>query len=56
MIFYTKLNNRLLQPLLAVNQPQAPPTLRQTLATIDHHVNDYIAQARLKPTALTPTL
>jgi hypothetical protein len=49
-IFYTKLNNRLLQPLLAADQPQAPPPLRQAQTTIDHHVNDYIAQARLKPT------
>jgi hypothetical protein len=49
-IFYTKLNNRLLQPLLAADQPQAPPPLRQALTTIDHHVNDYNAQARLKPT------
>jgi hypothetical protein len=50
-IFYTKLNNRLLQPLLAADQPPAPAGLRQALATIDHHVDDYIAQARLKPTA-----
>ncbi len=50
-IFYTKLNNHLLQPLLAADQPQAPPTLRQALTTINHHVNDYINQARLKPPA-----
>jgi predicted MarR family transcription regulator len=48
-IFYTKLHERLLRPLTAANQPQAPPELRQALATIDHHVNDYIARARLKP-------
>jgi hypothetical protein len=48
-IFYTKLNERLLRPLTAANQPQAPPALRHALATIDHHVNDYIARARLKP-------
>jgi hypothetical protein len=48
-IFYTKLNNRLLQPLLAADQPQAPPDLRHALATINHHVNDYITQARLQP-------
>jgi hypothetical protein len=45
-VFYTKINNRLLRPLLAADQPQAPPGLRQALATIDHHVTDYIAQAR----------
>jgi hypothetical protein len=50
-IFYTKLNNRLLQPLLAADRPQAPARLRQALATIDHHVDDYIAQARLTPVA-----
>ena len=48
-IFYTKLHDRLLRPLTAADQPQAPPGLRQALATIDHHVNDYIARARLKP-------
>jgi hypothetical protein len=48
-IFYTKLHDRLLRPLAAADQPQAPPALRHALATIDHHVNDYIAQARLKP-------
>src|SRR5262249_16039594 len=30
-IFYTKLHDRLLRPLLAANQPQAPPELRQAL-------------------------
>lgn len=49
-IFYTKLNNRLLQPLLCANQPAAPPPLRQALATIDQHIDNYIAHARLKPT------
>jgi hypothetical protein len=52
-MFYTKLNNRLLQPLLGADQPQAPPGLRQALATIDRHVNDYIAQARLGPLSKT---
>jgi hypothetical protein len=50
-IFYTKLHNRLLRPLAAADQPQAPPALRQALAVIDHHVDDYIARARLKPAA-----
>ena len=27
-VFYTKLHNRLLRPLLAADQPQAPPALR----------------------------
>jgi hypothetical protein len=50
-IFYTKLYNRLLRPLAAADQPQAPPALRQALGVIDHHVDDYIARARLKPAA-----
>jgi hypothetical protein len=50
-IFYTKPCNRLLRPLAAADQPQAPPALYQALAVIDHHVDDYIAQARLKPAA-----
>ena len=50
-IFYTKLCNRLLRPLAAADQPQAPPALRQALTVINHHVEDYIARARLKPAA-----
>jgi hypothetical protein len=46
-VFYTKLHNRLLRPLLAANQPQAPPALRQALRAIDQHVDDYITRARL---------
>jgi hypothetical protein len=48
-IFYTELYNRLLRPFVATDQPQAPPELRQALATIDHHDDDYIDRARLKP-------
>src|SRR5580658_4116548 len=47
-IFYTKLHNRLLRPLLAADQPQAPIELRAALRTIDHHIDDYITRARLK--------
>jgi len=46
-VFYTKLHNRLLRPLLAAEQPQAPPALRQALRAIDQHVDDYITRARL---------
>jgi len=46
-IFYTRLHNRLLRPLMAADQAQAPPELRQALHDIDHHVDDYINQARL---------
>jgi hypothetical protein len=50
-IFYTKLHNRLLRPLIAADQPQAPPDLRHALTTIDKHVEDYITRARLKTAA-----
>ena len=46
-VFYTKLHNRLLRPLMAADQPQAPPGLRQALRAIDQHVDDYITRARL---------
>ena len=50
-IFYTKVYNRLLTPLIAADQPQAPSELRTALSTIDRHVNDYIARARLPQAA-----
>jgi hypothetical protein len=46
-VFYTKLYNRLLLPLTAADQPQAPADLRVALATITRHVDDYAARARL---------
>ncbi len=46
-VFYTKLHNRLLRPLLAADQPQAPPDLRQALRAIDQHVDHYISRAGL---------
>jgi hypothetical protein len=46
-VFYTKLHNRLLRPLMAADQPPAPPELRQAPRAIDQHVDDYIKQARL---------
>jgi hypothetical protein len=48
---FTKVYNRLLRPLGAADQLQAPPGLRRALAVIDRHVDDYIAKARLKPAA-----
>jgi hypothetical protein len=50
-IFYTKIHNRLLVPLTAADQPQAPPELRHALRTLDRHVQDYTLQARLKRAA-----
>jgi hypothetical protein len=46
-IFYTKVHDRLLRPLIAADQPPAPTELRQALATIDQHVHAYTDHARL---------
>ncbi len=51
IIFYTKLHNRLLRPLLAADQPQAPAGLRAAPRAIDQHVDDYIHHARLTKAA-----
>jgi hypothetical protein len=50
-VFYTKLHNRLLRPLLAADPPQAPPELRAALRAIDQHIGTYITRARLSPAA-----
>jgi predicted MarR family transcription regulator len=50
-VFYTKLRNRLLRPLMAADQAQAPPELRHALDTIAQHVDDYIDRARLRKAA-----
>ncbi|WP_220040802.1 hypothetical protein [Streptomyces sp. NTH33] len=50
-VFYTKIYNRLLTPLTAADQPQAPPELRQALRTFDRHVDSYIDRARLSSSA-----
>ena len=47
-IFYSKVHNRVLRPLLAsAHAPQAPPPLRAALRTIDQHINARLAAARL---------
>jgi predicted MarR family transcription regulator len=46
-VFYTKIYNRMLMPLTAADQPQAPPNLRNALATITRHVDQYATRARL---------
>jgi hypothetical protein len=46
-VFYTKVHDRLLRPLLAADRPPAPPELRRALTTIDAHVRGYIDHARL---------
>jgi hypothetical protein len=40
-----------LRPLLAADQPQAPPPIRKALHTIDIHITETIDQARLLPKA-----
>jgi hypothetical protein len=50
-LFYTKLQNRLLAPLLAADQPPASPDLRRALKIVESSVEDYIAHARLRPAA-----
>lgn len=46
-VFYTKLHNRLLKPLLDADQPPAPPEVRRALAILEHTAADYAHQARL---------
>lgn len=50
-IFYTKVHDRLLRPLLTVDQPRAPPSLRTPLRANDIHITETIDQARLLPNA-----
>lgn len=51
-LFYTKVHNRLLRPLVtAADQPPAPIELRRALATIDHVIADYAGNARLSTAA-----
>jgi hypothetical protein len=46
-VFYTKLDRRLLHPLLAADSPPAPLEIRRALATLDRAVADYLTKARL---------
>jgi hypothetical protein len=47
-LFYTKVHDRLLVPLLAANTPPAPPPLRAALQVIDQSVRGYARSARLE--------
>jgi hypothetical protein len=49
--FYTKVHNRLLEPLLEADKPPAPIELRRALHVIDNTVDDYITRARIRPAA-----
>jgi hypothetical protein len=46
-LFYTKLHDRLLRPLLAADQPPAPMELRQALRALDRTVDDYVVNSRI---------
>lgn len=50
-LFYTKLHDRLLGPLLAADHQHAPPQLRRALNQIDDSVDRYVAAARIKRAA-----
>ena len=50
-VFYTKVHNRVLIPLFAVGQPQAPPQLRAALRTINQQIDQHISAARLPAAA-----
>ena len=50
-IFYTKVHDRVLRPLLAAHQPPGPLPIRKALRTIDTHITQRIDNARLLPTA-----
>ena len=45
--FYTKLDRKLLRPLLDADHPPAPIQLRRALATTDKTLTDYVTHARL---------
>jgi hypothetical protein len=47
-LFYTKVHDRLLVPLLTADTPPAPPPLRAALHVIDQSVRDYARSARLE--------
>lgn len=50
-IFYTKVHNRVLRPLMAAPAPPTPPPIRAALRTIDQHITARLADARLPSAA-----
>jgi hypothetical protein len=48
-IFYTKVGNRVLRPLLAADRIPAPLPVRQSLRTLEQAVANYLTQAN-RPT------
>lgn len=50
-VFYTKLQNRLLRPLLEADKPPAKLEIRRALKTLENAVDDYVRNARLTTAA-----
>jgi hypothetical protein len=50
-LFYTKVHDRLLGPLIAANQPPAPPQLRRALTTIERCVADRVEHTVIRTAA-----
>ena len=50
-LFYTKVHDRILRPLMACDQPEAPTPLRAALRVIDTEVSRRIAAAHLPAAA-----
>jgi hypothetical protein len=50
-VFYTKVHDRVLRPLMASDQPQAPPPLQQALHVLDAEVSRRLQAARLPAAA-----
>jgi len=50
-IFYTKVHNRVLRPLLATDAPASPPALRAAVRTINTHIDARLAHERLPSAA-----
>jgi hypothetical protein len=50
-IFYTKVHDRVLRPVFAAGQPQAPPELTAAMRSIERHLDDRLAQVRLSTAA-----
>ena len=50
-LFYTKVHDRLLTPLLAADTPPAPLPIRRALRVIDQSLDQYVHHARIRPAA-----
>ncbi len=46
-LFYIKLHNRVLRPLLAADLPPAPLELQNALRVVERTVDDYVVSSRI---------